>query len=474
MLSRRPLRIWTYKQSSDGRNITYLTSRCQYDYCYLARTQLHARLALVRHSGRRQLPSFSVPAAHNTPRSYIHNTSTSLNRVAVVTGAARGIGRAIALQLARDGYDVALNDLVPSSSSSRASSSSSSLEEVREIIEGEIGRKTAVLRGDVSVEEDVKALVDGAVEKLGGVDVMVANAGIASPSAMLDISAKEWDRVMAINGRGVFLCYKYAAIQMIKQGRGGRIVGASSVAGKTGVPFFAHYSASKFAVSSLTQTAAQEWAKYSINVNAYAPGPIDTDLTREAATFAEINPDYNKDVPASASATAVGFIGTPEDVAGVVSYLVSDRARFMTGQVLGKLDGKCRPNSFQSTHTAAAYSTLRNLPSLHRVAVVTGAGKGIGRAVALQLAHDGYDIAVNDIHSMASSVNELCKTIREEMGRKAVALTGDVSLDIDVRRVVDGAVDVLGSVDVVSRRSNGFLNLVSSLKPIPRWSQTLG
>uniref|UniRef100_A0A8H7XSB0 Uncharacterized protein n=1 Tax=Psilocybe cubensis TaxID=181762 RepID=A0A8H7XSB0_PSICU len=321
--------------------------------------QLHARLALVRHSGRRQLPSFSVPAAHNTPRSYIHNTSTSLNRVAVVTGAARGIGRAIALQLARDGYDVALNDLVPSSSSSRASSSSSSLEEVREIIEGEIGRKTAVLRGDVSVEEDVKALVDGAVEKLGGVDVMVANAGIASPSAMLDstswpdftslfltttnmwdiqVSAKEWDRVMAINGRGVFLCYKYAAIQMIKQGRGGRIVGASSVAGKTGVPFFAHYSASKFAVSSLTQTAAQEWAKYSINVNAYAPGPIDTDLTREAATFAEINPDYNKDVPASASATAVGFIGTPEDVAGVVSYLVSDRARFMTGQVL-TIDG---------------------------------------------------------------------------------------------------------------------------------------
>ncbi|KAF4615564.1 hypothetical protein D9613_013004 [Agrocybe pediades] len=177
------------------------------------------------------------------------------NRVAVVTGASRGIGRAIALRLARDGYNIALNDLP---------STTSGLDEVREAIAAQ-GRQVFVSAGDIGQEE-----------------TMVANAGIAIIKPILETSVEDWDKTSNVNSRGVFLCYKLAAEQMIKQGRGGRIIGASSVAGKKGMPYVASYSATKFSVRGLTHAAAQEWAKHGINVNAYAPGPIETDMLQYA------------------------------------------------------------------------------------------------------------------------------------------------------------------------------------------------
>ncbi|KAH9479100.1 Short-chain dehydrogenase [Psilocybe cubensis] len=270
------------------------------------------------------------PGAPHAARFSSHSTGASLrvlpslNKTAVITGSSRGIGRAIALRLAHDGYDVALNDLP---------SSSSLVQELGEEIIRNTGRQAIVLTGDVSVEGDIIKLVDDVVEKLGGIDVMIANAGICFTKTIADTTTQEWDRINAINGRGTFLAYKYAAQQMIKQGRGGRIVGASSIAGKQGWPYLSGYCATKFVVRSLTQSAAQEWAKYGITVNAYAPGPIETDMLKVIS-----NVDPNAGVEATAPTTALGVNGTPEDIAGLVSYLVSDQGKFITGQAIN-IDG---------------------------------------------------------------------------------------------------------------------------------------
>ncbi|KAH7890539.1 hypothetical protein F5I97DRAFT_39944 [Phlebopus sp. FC_14] len=182
--------------------------------------------------------------------------------VALVTGSAQGIGRAIALRLAKDGFDVALNDL---------ESKSAQLHSVAEDV-GNIGRKTCFAVADVSDEEQVRGMVQHVANELGGLD-MVANAGIEQSLCLTtSIDLDLWEKVMAVNARGPFLCYKHAATQMIKQGRGGRLIAASSAAGKTSLPLISAYCASKFAVRGLTQTAALELARYGITVNSYAPG----------------------------------------------------------------------------------------------------------------------------------------------------------------------------------------------------------
>ncbi|KAK7042780.1 L-2,3-butanediol dehydrogenase [Favolaschia claudopus] len=240
--------------------------------------------------------------------------------IALVTGAAQGIGRAIALRLATDGFDVAINDI---------SSKAAELEGVKAEIVG-LGRRSAVLFADVSADADVKAMVDGVVEKLGGLDVMVANAGICKARAsLLDISPEEWDRTMAINLRGVFLCYQHAARQMIKQGRGGRLIGACSGAGKQGYPILPDYSASKFAVRGLTQAAAGEFGKHGITVNAYAPGSVITPMTEQFAPMAGMSQEDFFNMQAKAAATGVN--PTPQDIASVVSFLASKESTFITG-----------------------------------------------------------------------------------------------------------------------------------------------
>ncbi|KAH7890540.1 hypothetical protein F5I97DRAFT_1933803 [Phlebopus sp. FC_14] len=236
--------------------------------------------------------------------------------VALITGSAQGIGRAIALRLAKDGFDVALNDVL------------SKREQLRTVAEdiNKLGRKTCLAMADVTDEEQVRAMVDDVAKELGGLDVMVANAGIFEGlqpivSTELDV----WERVMAVNARGTFLCYKHAAAQMIKQGRGGRLIAASSFLGKAATPSVCAYAASKFAIRGLTQTAALELGRYGITANSYAPGFIQTQMSESYSRF-------RNDLYACLASSSGRR--QPEEVAGVVSYLASKEAQFVTGEHL--------------------------------------------------------------------------------------------------------------------------------------------
>ncbi|ESK86312.1 NAD-binding protein [Moniliophthora roreri MCA 2997] len=241
-----------------------------------------------------------------------------LRRVALITGAAQGIGKSIALRLAKDGFDVAINDI---------GSKTTKLQHLAELI-NQAGRRAHVTSGDVSMEDDVERILGSTVEELGSVDVMVANAGVLPLAAPVSsTSVVDWDRTMSVNARGVFLCYKHAARQMISQGRGGRIIGASSAAGKQGQETLGAYSASKFAIRGLTQCTAQELGKYGITVNAYAPGYIHTEMSAEWVKMRgeEVKQSF---------ASALAKDGEPEDIASIVSYLASEEAHFITGQTI--------------------------------------------------------------------------------------------------------------------------------------------
>jgi len=244
---------------------------------------------------------------------------------ALVTGASRGIGRAIAYRLSRDGFKVAISDLP---------SQKSQLEEVHGQITQQ-GGKSITAFADVSVENEVNQMIESVVERTGGLDVMVANAGICIPANFLETTAEDVRRSFTVNTLGTFLCYKYAAAQMIKQGRGGRIIGASSLAGKTGWPMLTAYGSSKFAVRGLTQNAAGELGKYGITVNAYAPGPIDTPMLQSLnETVVQSATPEEVAVLLAKQTSPIGSNGTPEDIAGLVSYLASKEARLVTGQTI--------------------------------------------------------------------------------------------------------------------------------------------
>ncbi|KAG8777555.1 hypothetical protein FRC12_000318 [Ceratobasidium sp. 428] len=192
-------------------------------------------------------------------------------KVAIVTGAAQGIGRSISLRLAADGVDVAVNDLPQKQEA---------LGQLVKEIEA-LGRRTIQVIADVSKETEVRDMVNKVVETLGGLDIMVANAGvIIKAEPILELSEDVFDETMAINCKGVLYCYKAAAAQMIKQGRGGRIIGASSIFGLKGTSGNISYALSKFGVRAITQTAALEWGQHNITVNAYAPGLINTEMSQ--------------------------------------------------------------------------------------------------------------------------------------------------------------------------------------------------
>lgn len=244
--------------------------------------------------------------------------------VAHVTGAARGIGKAIALRLASDGHDVAASDLP---------SMSAELDRTREELAA-AGVRAVSLTGDVSDPASVRRLVADTVAQLGSLDVMVANAGIALTRSLLDTTPDEYDRVHAVNGRGVFLCYTEAARQMIEQGTGGKIIGACSIAGHKGFPLLGVYSSSKFAVRALTQAAAQEWAEHGITVNAYCPGIVDTamwvEIDRDLGAISDVA--EGESMKAMAAGITLGRVSTGDDVAGLVSYLAGPDSNYMTGQ----------------------------------------------------------------------------------------------------------------------------------------------
>jgi meso-butanediol dehydrogenase/(S,S)-butanediol dehydrogenase/diacetyl reductase len=241
---------------------------------------------------------------------------------AVVTGAGRGIGRAIALRLARDGHAVAVNDL-----------DKSTAERVADEITGAGGSAIAV-PADVTDRDAVFALVDRAARELGSVDVMVANAGIAQVKTLREITRDDLARIFDVNVFGVVWCLQAAAERMIAQGTGGKIINAASIAAHSGFAYLGHYSATKFAVRALTQAAAKELAQHGITVNAYCPGIVGTDMWDliDEKMGPYLGNERGETLAQYSQLITLGRVQTPEDVAAFVSYLAGPDSDYMTGQ----------------------------------------------------------------------------------------------------------------------------------------------
>lgn len=238
-------------------------------------------------------------------------------KVAVVTGASRGIGRAIALKLADEGAKVVVN----------YSGSQAKAEEVVTRIQ-ENGGEAIAVQASVSQSEEVTALMDTAVKTFGSLDILVNNAGITRDNLLMRMKEDEWDDVLNTNLKGVFLCTKAVTRQMMKQ-RAGRIINISSIVGVAGNAGQANYVAAKAGVIGLTKTTAKELASRNILVNAIAPGFIETEMTDQLSE--ELRQGMLTQIP-------LAKLGQPEDIAKTVAFLASDDANYMTGQTL-HIDG---------------------------------------------------------------------------------------------------------------------------------------
>lgn len=249
------------------------------------------------------------------------------NRVAVVTGSASGIGRAIALRLAREGIAVGVADL----DLDKAAIVAQEIEKA--------GGKSLAVQVDVSKPEQVYAMLDQVVAVFGKLDIMVANAGVSRAGPIEEVTEEFYDWMTDINIKGVFFCNQAAAVQMIKQGHGGKIINAASISGRKGSAYQSVYCASKFAVIGLTQSFASELARHKITVNAYCPGIVDTPM------WATLDQDF-ADIQGTArmseriSGIPLGRVQQPEDVAGLVAFLVSPGADYITGQAIIQDGGK--------------------------------------------------------------------------------------------------------------------------------------
>ena len=244
-------------------------------------------------------------------------TGNLSGKTALVTGASRGIGRAIAVRLAQDGAKVALN----------FASNIVKAEEVKREIEA-VGSEALLVQGDVSNFSTANEIVKQVVDTWGRLDILVNNAGITRDNLLLKMSEDDFDKVIATNLKGVFNCTKAVAKLMMKQ-RSGRIVNMSSITAHKGNISQANYAAAKAGVIGFTKSAARELISRGVTVNAVAPGFIDTDMT--AVLSEKVKEVLLQEIPA-------GRIGTPEDVANAVAFLVSDQASYITGQVLS-VDG---------------------------------------------------------------------------------------------------------------------------------------
>ena len=235
-------------------------------------------------------------------------------RVALVTGAGRGIGRATAIRFAQNGASVAIN----------FKGNAAAAEESKRLVES-AGGKAALIQGDVSADGQAEEVVKQAVAfGAGRLDILVNNAGITRDNLLLRMSAAEWDEVLNLNLRGAFLVTKAAMRPMMKQ-RSGRIVNVASIAGVMGNAGQANYASAKAGLIGFTKTVAREMASRNITCNAVAPGFVPTDLTQEL--LKQMEETILKQIP-------LGRFGTVEDVANAIAFLASDEASYVTGQVL--------------------------------------------------------------------------------------------------------------------------------------------
>ena len=254
-----------------------------------------------------------MPGSSGTPRS------------ALVTGAGTGIGRAIALRLARDGWAVAVNDLEPGRADAVAAEVAA------------LGVRGVAVVADVGDRAAARRMVAETMATLGAVDLLVNNAGVCRLGALAEVSEADWRATFRVNVDGVFFCCQAALPHMLARGRGD-IINLASWSGKAGAPYFGPYCASKFAVIGLTQSLAKEVAAQGIRVNAVCPGIV-------AGTEMRAHVDAESRALGRPTSTdrvgwiPMGRLAEPEDVAGVVAFLVSDDARYMTGQAVNVTGG---------------------------------------------------------------------------------------------------------------------------------------
>lgn len=235
-------------------------------------------------------------------------------RVAVVTGGGRGLGRAIALALAEAGADVVV--------------AARSVEEIGRVA-GEVGkrgRRSLAVPTDITDEETVERLIRRTVDELGGLDILVNNSGVVHMAPLLETSPEDWDRVVATNLRGTYLCMRTAGRHFAEKGSG-KVINVSSNLAFKGRPRFSAYSASKAAIAALTRTAAVEWARFGVQVNAVAPGYVETDMNAELRTDKELYARVVNQIPARRMARA-------EEIGPLVVYLASPASDFLTGETI--------------------------------------------------------------------------------------------------------------------------------------------
>lgn len=251
------------------------------------------------------------------------------DKIAIVTGAGRGIGEAISVRLAKEGADIVVADI-------NFNNAKRTVEKIKAI-----GRRALVVKVDVSKSNDIERMVDLTLEKFGKIDILCNNAGITIINSVVDFKEEQWDRMLNINLKGVFLCSRAVAKIMIKQ-KSGKIINTSSDSGKTGYALFASYNASKFGVIGFTQGLAKELAPYGITVNAVCPGIVKTKMwdyvdeelgKRWGLPKGEALKMHIKQIP-------LGRLETPGDVAGVVAFLASKDADYMTGQAINVTGGR--------------------------------------------------------------------------------------------------------------------------------------
>ena len=238
-------------------------------------------------------------------------------KVAIVTGSGRGIGKAIAMKLAENGATVVINDVGDSAPAEQTAA------EIKNL-----NRQAMAIMADVSSSADVAKMVVTAIAAYGKVDILVNNAGITRDQLTMKMTDEEWDKVLAIDLKSVFLCTRAVLRPMLKQ-RSGRIISMSSVVGIIGNAGQANYAAAKAGIIGFTKTIAKEVASRGITVNAVAPGFIDTPMT-------QVLPEERKQ--ALMNNIPLGYLGTPRDIAETVAFLASEEARYITGQVIG-VDG---------------------------------------------------------------------------------------------------------------------------------------